>query len=126
MMLSENSRRETGLNMLCMMGRLAPGVTLQQANAELQVLWQSDVQRVAAEAPEKDRPDILRRRAAVLGAAIGFSPLRYKYSEALLVPRAVGMVLLLACANLSCLLLARAARGSVDFDSPSPWGGGDA
>ena len=110
MMLSENSRREAGLNMLSMMGRLAPGVTLPQANAELQVLWQSDVQRVAAEAPEKDRPGILRRRAAVLGAAIGFSPLRYKYSEALLVLMGmVGMVLLLACANLSCLLLARAA-----------------
>src|SRR5260370_24623792 len=110
MMLSDNSRREAGFNMLSMMGRLVPGVTLQQANAELQVLWQSDAQRVAAEASEKDRPDILRRRASVLGGAIGFSPLRYKYSGAVLVLMGmVGMVLLLACANLSCLLLARAA-----------------
>jgi putative ABC transport system permease protein len=110
MMLNDNSRREFGFNMLSMMGRLAPGVTLQQANAELQVLWQPVVQRSAAEAQEKDRPDILRRRAAVLSAAIGFSPLRNKYSEALLVLMGVvGLVLLLSCANLSCLLLARAA-----------------
>src|SRR5260370_9422823 len=40
-MMSENSRREAGLNMLSMMGRLAPGVTLPQANPHLQVLCQS-------------------------------------------------------------------------------------
>ncbi len=110
MMLDESQRRELRSNMLIVLGRLGPGVTLQQANAEVQVLWRPFVQRVAAEAPEKDRPDIRRRRAAVLNAAIGFSPLRDRYSEALVVLMGmVGLVLLLACANLSCLLLARAA-----------------
>jgi predicted permease len=110
MMLGENQRREASMNMLSMMGRLAPGVTIEQANAELQVIWQGRVQRVVAEAPEKERPDILRQRAAVLSAAAGFSPLRNDYSEALLVLMGmVALVLLLACANLSGLLLARAA-----------------
>ena len=53
MMLSDNQRREDSLNMLSMMGRLAPGVTIEQANAELQVIWQGFVQRLAAAAPEK-------------------------------------------------------------------------
>ena len=79
-------------------------------NAEVQVLWQSFVQRAAAAAPAKDRPRILARRAAVLPAANGLSPLRDDYANALLVLMGiVALVLLLACANLSGLLLARAA-----------------
>jgi len=66
MMLSERQRREAGFNDLNMMARLAIGATIQQANAELQVLWRAFAQRLAAAAPEKERPAILRQRAAVL------------------------------------------------------------
>jgi predicted permease len=110
MMLGDKQRREDSLNMLSMMGRLAPGVTVRQANAEWQVLWQGFLQRRAAEVSEKNRPGFLRQRAAVLSAANGFSPLLNDYAEALLVLMGiVALVLLLACANLSGLLLARAA-----------------
>lgn len=110
MMLSDTQRRFYSLNMLSVMARLKPGVTRRQADAELQVLWQSFLQRMAAHAPEKGRPDILRQRAGVLSAATGFSPLRNDYADALLVLMGiVALVLLLACANLSGLLLARAA-----------------
>src|SRR5262249_31128348 len=85
MMGRGKQRREDGLNMLSMMGRLRPGATIDQANAELKVIWQGIVQRRAAAAAEKERPGILRQRAAVLSAAEGFSSLRNDYSEALLI-----------------------------------------
>jgi predicted permease len=110
MMLSDNVRREAGFNSLSMLGRLRAGATIEQANAELQVLWPSFLKRMAAEASEKGRAQILSQRAAVLSADGGFSPLRNDYAEALLVLMGiVALVLLLACANLSGLLLARAA-----------------
>ena len=67
-----------------MLGRLRPGVSIQQANAELQVVWQGFLQRVAAAAPEKSRAEVLRQRAAVLSASAGFTDLFADYSEALL------------------------------------------
>ena len=109
-MLSADERNEPTLNNLNMLGRLAPGVTRQQANAELQVLWQAWKQRIAATLPEIDRPSFLRERAAVLSGRNGFNPLRDRYSEALFVLMGiVSLVLLLACANVSGLLVARAA-----------------
>jgi predicted permease len=110
MMLSDMQRREASFNTLSMLGRLAPGVTVPRANAELQVLWRSFVQAQAARASEKNRPGILRQRTAVLSGSDGFNRLRNSYSEPLLVLMGmVALVLLLACANLSGLLLARAA-----------------
>ena len=109
-MLNDTQRREPTNNMLSMLGRLKAGVTIPQANAELQVVWPIFAQRLAAASPEKGRPEILRQRAAVLSGANGFSGFGNYYSEALLVLMGiVALVLLLACANLSGLLLARAA-----------------
>jgi hypothetical protein len=105
MMLSDGQRREDSLNMLSMMARLKPGVTPQQADSELQVLWQAFLQRRAAAVQEKNRPGFLRQRAGLLSAANGFSPLLNDYSEALFVLMGiVTLVLFLACANLSGLL----------------------
>ncbi len=110
MMLSDSQRHDDSTNMLSMLARLKPGATVRQADAELQVLWQSFLQRRLAEVQEKDRPGFLRQRAGVITAATGFNSLRNDYSDALLVLMCiVGLVLLLACANLSGLLLARAA-----------------
>lgn len=109
-MLSRDERNDPTLNNLNMLGRLAPGVTRQQANAELGVLWQAWKERIAATLPDVDRPRFLSQRAAVLSGRNGFDPLRYRYSEALLVLIGiVSLVLLLACANVSGLLVARAA-----------------
>jgi hypothetical protein len=101
-----------------MMGRLAPGVSIEQANAELQVLWRSFSERLAAGEPVKERPTILARRAAVLSAATGFNPIRNDYSQALLVLMGmVALVLLLACATYrGCCCRAR-LPGSARFRS---------
>lgn len=112
MMFNDAQRRDPTFNALNMLGRLAPGARVEQANAELQVLWQTFLQQVAATLPEKERPRFLQQRAAVLKGANGLDigGLRRDYSEPLLVLMGiVAMVLLLACANLSGLLLARAA-----------------
>jgi predicted permease len=110
MMMSEEQRGEATSNTLAVMGRLKPGVTVAEANAEFQVLWQSSLKAQAAQASGKDRVGILDQRAAILPASDGFNALRYNFSEPLMVLMAiVAMVLLLACANLSGLLLARAA-----------------
>jgi hypothetical protein len=59
---------------------------------------------------EKDRPSILRQRAMALPAPDRFNALRYEYRQSLFVLLgSVSIVLLLACVNLSGLLLARAA-----------------
>jgi predicted permease len=110
MMLSEEQRHERSNNMLIMLARLKPGVMRAQADAELQVLWRPFLERYAEGLPEKERARVLAQRAAVVDGSRGFSMLRASYSQALMVLMGiVGLILLLSCANVSGLLLARAA-----------------
>jgi len=105
------SRRGRWVNVF---GRMKPGVTEQQAKAALQPFFH---QMLEMEVREKDfehtapevRKQFLTMWIDVLPASKGDSDLRRQFSSALLVLTAiVGLVLLIACANVANLLIARA------------------
>lgn len=112
MILTEKQRQQVSYNGFEMLARLVPGASIGQADAEFQVSWQAFLQRAASSMPENDHARFLQQRAVVTSGANGLDirGLRSDYGQALLVLMAiVALVLLLACANLSGLLLARAA-----------------
>ena len=110
MKLTDEQRGEPTNNMLTLIARLKPSATGGQANAEVQVLWRTFLKGQASRFPAKERPGLMLQRAGVIPAPNGFSTLQYTYSQPLFVLMGiVTLVLLLACANLSGLLLARAA-----------------
>ncbi|HEX3879523.1 MAG TPA: ABC transporter permease [Bryobacteraceae bacterium] len=98
-------------NMLDDMARLKPGVSLERAQAEVEGLfavWRQE--KAAAIGNEFDRHRFQTERAVVFTAIAGLNRLRYRFSAPLqILMTIVALVLLLACANLSGLLLSRAA-----------------
>lgn len=99
-------RMVAGFNML---GRLKPGVTAVQAQAELSQM----TAQLAREYPGEDRIGDNRNVAVKVNRAPGFVSLNDDENGGevfLILPLSVALVLLIACANVTNLLLARAAR----------------
>ena len=96
-------------------GRLKPGVTLQQAKAALQPFYHQELEREVLEpafarASTYTRERFLKGWIDVLPASKGRDGLRKKMEKPLLVLMGVvALVLLIACANVANLLIARAA-----------------
>jgi putative ABC transport system permease protein len=107
---SLENRRWKWLNII---GRVKPGVTVQQAEAGINPLWKSlrtmELQSITSR-DQRFRREFVKSSLTLLDASKGFSPLRINMRTPLLI--LMGMVVLLtlmATANVGSLLLVRAA-----------------
>ncbi|HKQ75496.1 MAG TPA: ABC transporter permease [Blastocatellia bacterium] len=104
-------RLDSGTNWWLMMtGRLKPGWSLERATAQLQLISPSLFEKtLPVNYPTANVKDYLDFKLEAVSAAAGYSRLRQNYEDSLWLLLAIaGLVLLIACANLANLLLARA------------------
>ena len=92
---------------LGLVGRLKPGVSIEQAHAEMSVLFQFTIDEIT----KKSKDPLWRQlKLEIVPAAGGLAFLRDQFEQPLLVLMAlVGLLLLIACTSIATLMLARGA-----------------
>ncbi|HUR33462.1 MAG TPA: ABC transporter permease, partial [Vicinamibacterales bacterium] len=105
-----------GAGWLKVVGRLKPGVSRQAAKAEVDVIYSRFIDDVAPVSSAATTRQMRARRLAIEPARAGLSGPRREFGRpVLLLMGAVALVLIVACANVVNLLLARglARRGEI-------------
>jgi len=105
-----DERRSRWLNIIA---RLKPGVTAKQAEATMNPLWYSlremELEQMHSKG-QRFRAEFLNTHLSLMDGGKGLSSIRREFSKPLVALMAmVGLVLLIACANVANLLLARGA-----------------
>lgn len=102
-------------NWLTAFARLKPGASRQQAQAEVNTLLPA-IKLATVSPAMRSLPQVQRATLDVDSARTGWSPLRLGFTRPMvLLQILVGVVLLVCCANLSGLFLARAAARQQEF-----------
>lgn len=105
--MQKPSRLADGSSSASLVGRLKPGVTMEQAQAEMRVLDRARLADLEARMQDAQWRHVT---LDVEPAGAGLSVLRERFAGSLLLMMsAVGVLLLLACVNVASLLLARGA-----------------